>query len=116
MIRIFPLEVYNIEHQLINWADQDNQFVEGKDAQLQKALESKGENPKLANLVKKLKNLFYDKYLLNLKEMKLFIFDLDNRIYDERDYLSILYYLGKECLSAIRIGEAGDEEKTDKGA
>lgn len=81
MIRIFPLEVDNIEPYVINWVDQDNQFVEGKEAQLQKALESKGENPKLANLVKKLKNLFYDKYLLNLKEMKLYIFDLDKRSY-----------------------------------
>ncbi len=33
-----------------------------------------------------------------------------NMHFDERDYLSILYYLGKECLGAIRIGEAGDEE------
>ena len=59
MIRIFPLEVDNIEPYVINWVDQDNQFVEGKEAQLQKVLESKGENPKLSNLVKKLKNLFY---------------------------------------------------------
>lgn len=81
MIRIFPLEVDNIEPYVINWVDQDNQFVEGKEAQLQKVLESKGENPKLSNLVKKLKNLFYDKYLLNLKEMKLYIFDLDKRSY-----------------------------------
>lgn len=35
-----------------------------------------------------------------------------NMHFDERDYLSILYYLGKECLGAIRIGEAGDEDKT----
>ena len=34
-----------------------------------------------------------------------------NMHFDERDYLSILYYLGKECLGAIRIGETGDEEK-----
>ena len=34
-----------------------------------------------------------------------------NMHFDERDYLSILYYLGKECLGAIRIGGAGDEEK-----
>ena len=81
MIRIFPLEVESIEPYVLNWIDQDNQFVEGKEAQLQKALESKGENPKLTNLVKKLKNLFYDKYLLNLKEMKLYIFDLDKRSY-----------------------------------
>lgn len=31
--------------------------------------------------------------------------------FDERDYLSILYYLGKECLGAIRIGEGSDEDK-----
>ncbi len=36
----------------------------------------------------------------------------NNMHFDERDYLSILYYLGKECLGAIRIGEAGDEDKT----
>ncbi len=35
----------------------------------------------------------------------------NNMHFDERDYLSILYYLGKECLGAIRIGEAGDEDK-----
>ncbi|SDB69503.1 HipA domain-containing protein [Butyrivibrio sp. INlla16] len=35
-----------------------------------------------------------------------------NMHFDERDYLSILYYLGKECLGAIRIGEAGDVYKT----
>jgi len=81
MIRIFPLEVDNIEPYVVNWVDQDNQFVEGKEAQLQKVLETKGDNPKLTNLVKKLKNLFYDKYLLNLKEMKLYIFDLDKRSY-----------------------------------
>ena len=34
-----------------------------------------------------------------------------NMHFDERDYLSILYYLGKECLGAIRIGEAGDEHE-----
>ncbi len=34
-----------------------------------------------------------------------------NMHFDERDYLSILYYLGKECLGAIRIGEVGDEDK-----
>ena len=35
-----------------------------------------------------------------------------NMHFDERDYLSILYYLGKECLGAIRIGEAGKEDKS----
>ena len=34
-----------------------------------------------------------------------------NMHFDERDYLSILYYLGKECLGAIRIGEVGDEHE-----
>lgn len=58
MIRIFPLEVDNIEPYVVNWVDQDNQFVEGKEAQLQKVLETKGDNPKLTNLVKKLKIFF----------------------------------------------------------
>lgn len=58
MIRIFPLEVDNIEPYVVNWVDQDNQFVEGKEAQLQKVLETKGDNPKLTNLVKKIKKSF----------------------------------------------------------
>ena len=32
--------------------------------------------------------------------------------FDERDYLSILYYLGKECLGAIRVGETGKEQRS----
>ena len=70
---IFPYEV--------SWVDQGDQFVEGREAQIQKVLEEKGDNPKLSSLVKRLKNLFYDKYLLNLKEMKLILFDFDERSY-----------------------------------
>ena len=81
MIRIFPVEFDNIEPYVVNWVDQGDQFVEGKEAQIQKALEAEDENPKLSNLVKKLKNLFYDKYLLNLKEMKLILFNFDGRCY-----------------------------------
>ncbi|MBQ8118525.1 MAG: HipA domain-containing protein [Lachnospiraceae bacterium] len=33
-----------------------------------------------------------------------------NMHFDENDYLSILHNLGKECLGAIRIGEAGKEQ------
>ena len=81
MIRIFPIEFDNIETYEANWVDQGDQFVEGKEAQIQKALEAEDENPKLSNLVKRLKNLFYDKYLLNLKEMKLILFNFDGRSY-----------------------------------
>ena len=81
IIRIFPMEFDNIVPYKVNWVDQGGQFVEGREAQIQKALEDKGDNPKLSNLVKTLKNLFYDKYLLNLKEMKLTLFDFDGRSY-----------------------------------
>ena len=81
MIRIFPMEFDEIVPYEVDWVDQGDQFVEGREAQIQKALEAEGDNPKLSNLVKKLKNLFYDKYLLNLKEMKLILFDFDNRSY-----------------------------------
>jgi len=79
IIRIFPMEFDNIIPYEVNWVDQGDEFVEGREAQIQKALESEGENHKLSNLVKTLKNLFYDKYLLNLKEMKLILFDFDRR-------------------------------------
>ena len=81
IIRIFPMEFDSIIPYEVNWVDQGDEFVEGREAQIQKALESEGENPKLSNLVKTLKNLFYDKYLLNLKEMKLILFDFDGRSY-----------------------------------
>ena len=81
IIRIFPVEFDNIQPYEVSWIDQGDQFVEGREAQIQKALEGEGDNPKLSRLVKKLKNLFYDKYLLNLKEMKLILFDFDNRSY-----------------------------------
>ena len=81
IIRIFPMEFDNIEPYEVSWVDQGDQFVEGREAQIQKALEAEGDNPKLSSLVKKLKNLFYDKYLLNLKEMKLILFDFDGRSY-----------------------------------
>ena len=81
IIRIFPMEFDNIIPYEVNWVDQGDEFVEGREAQIQKALESEGENRKLSNLVKTLKNLFYDKYLLNLKEMKLILFDFDGRSY-----------------------------------
>ena len=81
MLRIFPMEFEDIIPYEVSWIDQGDQFVEGREAQIQKVLEEKGDNPKLSSLVKKLKNLFYDKYLLNLKEMKLILFDFDNRSY-----------------------------------
>jgi hypothetical protein len=81
IIRIFPMEFDNIVPYEVSWIDQGDEFVEGREAQLQKALEGEGENHKLSNLVKTLKNLFYDKYLLNLKEMKLILFDFDGRSY-----------------------------------
>ena len=74
IIRIFPMEFDNIQPYEVSWVDTGDQFVEGREAQIQKALEAEGDNPKLSSLVKKLKNLFYDKYLLNLKEMKLILF------------------------------------------
>ena len=81
IIRIFPMEFDNIQPYEVSWVDTGDQFVEGREAQIQKALEAEGDNPKLSSLVKKLKNLFYDKYLLNLKEMKLILFDFDGRSY-----------------------------------
>ena len=81
IIRIFPMEFEDIFPYEVSWVDQGDQFVEGREAQIQKVLEEKGDNPKLSSLVKKLKNLFYDKYLLNLKEMKLILFDFDERSY-----------------------------------
>ena len=81
MLRIFPMEFEDIIPYEVSWIDQGDQFVEGREAQIQKVLEEKGDNTKLSSLVKKLKNLFYDKYLLNLKEMKLILFDFDNRSY-----------------------------------
>ena len=75
------MEFDNIVPYEVSWIDQGDEFVEGREAQLQKALEGEGENHKLSNLVKTLKNLFYDKYLLNLKEMKLILFDFDGRSY-----------------------------------
>ena len=81
IIRIFPMEFEDIFPYEVSWVDQGDQFVEGREAQIQKVLEEKGDNPKLSNLVKRLKNLFYDKYLLNLKEMKLILFDFDERSY-----------------------------------
>jgi hypothetical protein len=80
-IRIFPMEFDNIVPYEVSWIDQGDQFVEGREAQIQKALEGEEDNHKLSNLVKTLKNLFYDKYLLNLKEMKLILFDFDGRSY-----------------------------------
>ena len=81
IIRIFPMEFEDIFPYEVSWVDQGDQFVEGREAQIQKVLEEKGDNPKLSSLVKRLKNLFYDKYLLNLKEMKLILFDFDDRSY-----------------------------------
>jgi hypothetical protein len=81
IIRIFPMEFEDIFPYEVSWVDQGDQFVEGREAQIQKVLEEKGDNPKLSSLVKRLKNLFYDKYLLNLKEMKLILFDFDERSY-----------------------------------
>ena len=81
IIRIFPMEFDSIIPYEISWVDKGDQFVEGREAQIQKALEEQSDNPKLSNLVKRLKNLFYDKYLLNLKEMKLILYDFDNRSY-----------------------------------
>ena len=81
MLRIFPMEFEDIIPYEVSWIDQGDQFVEGREAQIQKVLEEKGDNPKLSSLVRKLKNLFYDKYLLNLNEMKLILFDFDNRSY-----------------------------------
>ena len=81
IIRIFPMEFEEIFPYEVSWVDQGDQFVEGREAQIQKVLEEKGDNPKLSSLVKRLKNLFYDKYLLNLKEMKLILFDFDERSY-----------------------------------
>ena len=81
IIRIFPMEFEDIFPYEVSWVDQGDQFVEGREAQIQKVLEEKGDNPKLSSLVKRLKNLFYDKYLLNLKEMKLIFFDFDERSY-----------------------------------
>ena len=80
IIRIFPLSIKQIKVEEVNWLDRTDQFFESKQAQLQKVLEDK-DNIKLTNLVKKLKTLFYDKYLLNLKKMKLYVFELDNRWY-----------------------------------
>ena len=81
IIRIFPMEFEDIFPYEVSWVDQGDQFVEGREAQIQKVLEEKGDNPKLSSLVKRIKNLFYDKYLLNLKEMKLILFDFDERSY-----------------------------------
>ena len=60
IIRIFPMEFEDIFPYEVSWVDQGDQFVEGREAQIQKVLEEKGDNPKLSSLVKRLKNLFYD--------------------------------------------------------
>lgn len=36
-----------------------------------------------------------------------------NMHFDENDYLSILYNLGKECLGAIRIDDSDEKQKSD---
>ena len=67
---------------IFNYVDKDDQFVETKEAQLQKVYEeSKTDDLILKNFVKKIKTIFYDKYLLNVKKMDVHTFFLENRYY-----------------------------------
>ena len=80
IIRIFPLSVTSLLTVEYNYIDKDDEFVEGKEALIKKH-EIKKENELLSNFVKLLKDLFYDKYLLNLKRMDIIAFNLDKRWY-----------------------------------
>lgn len=82
LLYIFPLSVQQFDIKIFNYVDKDDQFVETKEAQLQKVYEeSKTDDLILKNFVKKIKTIFYDKYLLNVKKMDVHTFFLDNRYY-----------------------------------
>lgn len=82
LLYIFPLSVKQFDIKVFNYIDKDDQFVETKEAQLQKVYEeSKTDDLILKNFVKKIKTVFYDKYLLNVKKMDVYTFFLDNRYY-----------------------------------
>ena len=82
LLYIFPLSVQQFDIKIFNYVDRDDQFVETKEAQLQKVYEeSKTDDLILKNFVKKIKTIFYDKYLLNVKKMDVHTFFLDNRYY-----------------------------------
>lgn len=82
LLYIFPLSVQEFDIKIFNYVDKDDQFVETKEAQLQKVYEeSKTDDLILKNFVKKIKTIFYDKYLLNVKKMDVHTFFLDNRYY-----------------------------------
>lgn len=81
-IRLFPLSIQSLDITVLNYVDRDDQFIETKEAQLQRVYEdSKKENQLLKKYVKKIKTVFYDKYLLNLKKMDIHCFLLDGRWY-----------------------------------
>lgn len=82
LLYIFPLSVQQFDIKIFNYVDKDDQFVETKEAQLQKVYEeSKTDDLILKNFVKKIKTIFYDKYLLNVKKMDVHTFFMDNRYY-----------------------------------
>ena len=82
LLSIFPLSVQECETRVFNYVDRDDQFVETKEAQLQKVYEeSKADDQIFKNFVKKIKSVFYEKYLLNVKKMDLYSFILDGRCY-----------------------------------
>lgn len=82
LIRIFPLSVKELDTFEMNYEDKDDQFVETKEAMIQKALkEQKTESKLLNNFIGKCKTVFYDNYALNLKKIDLILFKFDEKSY-----------------------------------
>lgn len=81
-IRLFPPCVKTLDINVFNYVDQDDEFVETKEAQLQKVYEeSKNNDQLLKSFIKKIKTIFYDRYLLNMKKMDIEAFHLNGKWY-----------------------------------
>ena len=86
LLRLFPLSVKKIEENVYSHTDEGDQLIETKEtAQTQQKANNSNKTEinvvLLKNYVKQIKSVFYDKYLLNLKQVDICFFILDGRHY-----------------------------------
>lgn len=79
-LRIFPLKVRELKTKVITWINKDDQYLTESELKYM-SVNSEKDDRRLTNFVRRLKALFYDKYLLNLIKLKLFVFELGGKSY-----------------------------------
>lgn len=82
MLRLFPIDIKQLDFKFQTFIDKEDKFSETKEDILKKTLVPKTREEKLfESFVEKLKTIFYEKYSLLLKKLDIQTFELNNTVY-----------------------------------